>query len=500
MASLSPEELQSRFDEFCEWDEKRNNLFKDLLRKTVEDATLIDSLKIDLENERDSRIRYQKELRDLVERKSNADLILNKDPYVAVLVDGDGAKFLDALLQDPHKGGAEAALRLKQEVRNYLQNTPLGTEDIPIIVRVFANLNALAKALRSANIISSETDMHTFAEQFTISRAEFDFVNVGYGKENADSKMRKMFSHYYKNFQCKKIFFAGCHDYGYLHELRECKGDRDAKDRVVLLETTPAESSFRSLGFPMVRFDSIFRCEFLKNERTRGITTPSSAKEALGLQSAELGVRRASETSSVFDAQIRVPTPASAASTGAQSPALAQRSPALSVTASGNGGVSVSYPPSYAKAGGANGHQNIAIPVSKGTAKRPRVIEWNKYDQRLDPPNKYPGVSDEIRFNQKREKIKPVVLCNEFYLTGRCKRRVCDKHHEEAYLTPAEITVLRYKARTTMCPKGPDCKNFECYLSHHCPFNNTCRYGASCKFWKTDWGNLHMTVDSLVPA
>lgn len=94
------------------------------------------------------------------------------------------------MLQDPHKGGAEAALRLKQEVRNYLQNTPLGTEDIPIIVRVFANLNALAKALRSANIISSETDMHTFAEQFTISRAEFDFVNVGYGKENADSKMR----------------------------------------------------------------------------------------------------------------------------------------------------------------------------------------------------------------------------------------------------------------------------------------------------------------------
>lgn len=49
---------------------------QDLLRKTIEDATLIDSLRIDLENERDSRIRYQKELRDLVERKSNADLIL----------------------------------------------------------------------------------------------------------------------------------------------------------------------------------------------------------------------------------------------------------------------------------------------------------------------------------------------------------------------------------------------------------------------------------------
>jgi hypothetical protein len=35
--------------------------------------------------------------------------------------------------------------------------------------------------------------MRTFAEQFTNSRAEFDFINVGRGKENADSKMRSEF-------------------------------------------------------------------------------------------------------------------------------------------------------------------------------------------------------------------------------------------------------------------------------------------------------------------
>jgi hypothetical protein len=32
-------------------------------------------------------------------------------------------------------------------------------------------------------------DLHRFAEQFTNSRAEFEFINVGPGKENADSKM-----------------------------------------------------------------------------------------------------------------------------------------------------------------------------------------------------------------------------------------------------------------------------------------------------------------------
>ena len=70
-----------------------------------------------------------------------------------------------------------------------------------------------------------------------------------------------------KNFQCKKIFFAGCHDNGYLHELREHVGDPDAKERIVLLETTPSEPGFVTLGFSMIRLDTIFRSEPLGNER-----------------------------------------------------------------------------------------------------------------------------------------------------------------------------------------------------------------------------------------
>jgi hypothetical protein len=114
----------------------------------------------------------------------------NKEAYVAVLVDGDGAIFCDDLLQEPHRGAPEAALRLKQAVTDYLKDTPLGTDHIPIVVRIFVNLNGLAKSLCSSNVIESEDNMRTFAELFTNSRAEFDFVNVGRGKENADCKMR----------------------------------------------------------------------------------------------------------------------------------------------------------------------------------------------------------------------------------------------------------------------------------------------------------------------
>ncbi|KAK8043075.1 hypothetical protein PG994_013558 [Apiospora phragmitis] len=147
------------------------------------------------------------------------DKIIQKDgSFIAILIDGDGAKFADQYLRTPLEGGPVAAQALKQAVRDYLQTDThdFNTEEIPIIVRAYANLNDLARSLRLSNVIDRDEDMRIFAEQFTNSRAEVDFVNVGRGKENADSKLRKMLNHYLRNLQCKKIFVACCHDNGYL--------------------------------------------------------------------------------------------------------------------------------------------------------------------------------------------------------------------------------------------------------------------------------------------
>lgn len=108
-------------------------------------------------------------------------------------MDGDGCKFQDNLLTDPVPGAETAAQRLTQEVKDYLKNTNPGAVDFPILVRVFANLNGLAKILQANKVINVDNEMRIFAEQFTLSRAEFDFINVGYGKENADSKIRSKF-------------------------------------------------------------------------------------------------------------------------------------------------------------------------------------------------------------------------------------------------------------------------------------------------------------------
>lgn len=117
-------------------------------------------------------------------------MLESKHAFVVVLVDGDGAIFLDELLENPKEGANKASRRIIHAVKESLREDSVQKEDITIIVRIFANLNDLGKTLHLTNVISHRNDLVTFAEHFTTSRGEFDFINVGHGKENADSKMR----------------------------------------------------------------------------------------------------------------------------------------------------------------------------------------------------------------------------------------------------------------------------------------------------------------------
>lgn len=296
-----------------------------------------------------------------------------------------------------------------------------------------------------------------------------------------------MLTHFYNNFQCKKIFFAGCHDNGYLHELREHEGDLDAKDRIVLLETTPAQPSFSSLNFDITRFDTVFRTQPLLAE-PRHTISPTALKPP---------APQPSQSPQPPTAHLPIPKASSPLSSGS-----VQSTAQELVASSGNGGYSIQYPagapPSYASAGGLNGHQNISIASSK--PKPPKIIDYNANGQRIDPPNKFPSnPADQSSYREKMESIKPKAFCNGHYLVGRCERVTnCTLEHS-VRLTPGELAVHRYKARTTLCPRGPECENYNCYLSHHCPHGLNCTRRGDCKFSGTIFGDLHYSKEDLEP-
>ncbi|KAI0169023.1 hypothetical protein GGR52DRAFT_574248 [Hypoxylon sp. FL1284] len=507
-------DLSTRLSHYFQVDSDRQAFIHNILEKYEVTQKKVNELELDLEDQRKSRVAYQTQAMNLETDLQRYKHQVNRDSYVVVLIDGDGAKFGDEFLRDPGNGAEKAALRLKQAVRENLRDTGVGQDDIPILVRAYANLNDLSKSLRLSRVIDFDEDMRVFAERFTNSRADFDFVNVGKGKENADSKIRRMLSHYYKSLQCKKIFLAGCcHDNGYLHDLRDYTGAADSK--IVLLETTPAEPAFRTLGFPILRFDQVFRSEPLLNETKHNFspvtTRPRSPPFPLGAgltsrpsqliqksmptpASTPVAPERQSSTTIPTPVSASTASPVRSSATPEQQSIQPVRTP--SVITSGNGGTSISY----ATAGGMSDFQNVTIKNPK-PKKQPKVIFTNGDGYRIDSPTTHPPRTPaQSSYQAKFQAIKPSVFCNDYYLKGNCKWGVgCDKTHD-AELTGPELAIHRYKARTSLCPSGPYCVDYDCYLSHHCP-RVPCTRGDQCPFYHTEkFGDLHLTRDSLQPT
>ncbi|KAJ5180503.1 hypothetical protein N7492_003713 [Penicillium capsulatum] len=474
--------LRSWFAVLSAQEKEKNDLIDNILKTVEAYESQIRYLKLEVDHEKNSRITFQEKLETLTRQKVGLENTLAQNAFVVVLVDGDGAIFQDDLLARPKEGANEASRRIVQAVKESLRDDPLEQEDITILVRIFANLNDLGKTLHLSNIIPQRTDLITFAEHLTTSRGEFDFINVGPGKENADSKMRKMLDHFYRNVQCKKIFFAGCHDNGYLHDLQQYTNNaHDDAHRIVLVETTPAQPSFRSLlPFPIVRFDNVFRSTSLRLGDS--LPSPGCAGHS---PPRPIPVSPVDEEPTSPASIIEQTTSPRNASPSTEPPEITNPTtgPASSMVMSGNGGKSVRYSLTYATAGGSENHHNISLKTD--TSKTARSIEYNRNSQRLDPPNKRP--QDLAVWESYHDKLARVQegsqrrgFCNWEYLAGGCTRRSTCRMEHDAVLDERELLVQRYKARTGVCLTGPSCSEWDCFFSHHCPFENCPR--PNCKF------------------
>lgn len=114
----------------------------------------------------------------------------DRDPYVLLLIDGDGMIFEDKLIDQGEVGGREAAGHLWNAITDHIhQNIPDLGSDYRIVTRIYANLKGLGEVCNKAGILSRPSLMDEFARGFTGSKQLFDFVDVGMGKDRADDKI-----------------------------------------------------------------------------------------------------------------------------------------------------------------------------------------------------------------------------------------------------------------------------------------------------------------------
>lgn len=97
------------------------------------------------------------------------------------------AQFQEHWIKKGIEGGKAAAYALRSAIYEQCGSR---ADDVEVVARVVANLGGLSRAMQRDGCIDNASELKDFTLGFTQAKASFDFVDVGYGKERADSKIK----------------------------------------------------------------------------------------------------------------------------------------------------------------------------------------------------------------------------------------------------------------------------------------------------------------------
>lgn len=444
-------------------------------------------LRSDYEEERDSRERYKQMARGQ-----------ERNPFVLVLIDGDGYIFDDDLVSKGADGGQEAARLLNDVVKRSLRSR--GLDHCRVMVRVYANLAGLSKTLSKAKLAGPEKrSLAPFTASFTRSNDLFDFVDAGELKENADFKIRALFRQFVENVQCRHIYFAGCHDSGYLGELEQYHGNRD---RITLVRNHAFHHEFTKLGMRVEDFPNIFRTlpldeqPYARPSFTRAAEPPALPAASPADNSASIcaffqkgickygrgckflhvkasanGHSASAEHAGTTLSDIRSWRQSSS---GEQSNVPFQLS---HLAKNDNEFMSGNTYDTVVAIKQTQTNFATSLPHSESIPRN--QVPVNKHQHRLDAYIPNPPPEERAAFTSRCAVRK---LCNNHHILGNCPNtHNCEYDHSAA--SPAILNCLEQVVRNSPCPRRGTCRNIACLHGHICQ-KAECRYRGGKLFCK----------------
>jgi hypothetical protein len=300
-----------------------------------------------------------------------------------------------------------------------------------------------------------------FSQAFNLAKPLFNFIDVGPGKEHADHKLREYLRLYLSNVQCKRVYFAGCHDTGYIPVLEEYSSDTTQATKITLIETRNYDRRFTRLGLGKTSMEEVFDAVLPPDvEATTSRGGPQIVRS----------IAEPSITAATSPPVITMPL-----------------SPRTQPTATA----------SYAKVGRAaqsNTPAVLSIAPSKSTEPM-KFLMLNASDQRIDQvlPKFTPIASD--TFNKKVDQ-NGQNFCNRFHIGGRCSIVHCSHVHGPRLSGPI-LLVLKHRARAQHCASRTNCYDIDCTSAHHCIYGAARCFG-NCGLTDTHNMDLVGRVSSFI--
>ncbi|KAL1972810.1 hypothetical protein VTN31DRAFT_6352 [Thermomyces dupontii] len=437
VTSIQTQTYLERYEHIKAVEYSKDSLIEELLRRVTELEDAYQREKLDHEREKRFNRDVQLHEIELMEQLKRVKKIMDREPFIVVLLDGDGLIFKDEFLRNGEQGGKDAANQLWAALSQYISSNLPTVSSPKIITRIYANVKGLANACYSSGIIDDPSVLDDFVRGFNESRLLFDFVDVGAGKDRADDKIGENFKINLYNCHCHQIFLGCSHDNGYARLLEETLADIELIGRISLIEGVPFEQELESLksSYRVAKFPELFR----DSKITPGPIKPPSKKTG----------------------------------TAPVTPVSLQRTPTNTTTSSSSN-------TSWASVTGSNpGDVNLKQASKPASPSPPAAVERNKYGQRIDRLDFKNITKEDLA------RVKKLKLCNMHYLLGECTNANC--HHDHDYkLSKHEKSVLQAVARMTPCRFGTGCDDVNCIYGHRCPQSEfgkkECQWGSNCRF------------------
>nr|POE56245.1 hypothetical protein CFP56_50789 [Quercus suber] len=437
-------------DTFVRQDQERNAFMLQIIQENESLQAELKELRADFKSEKQSRRMWQSEVDSTASLLQELKLNLKTHEFVLVVLDGDGAIFLNEHYARGRDGGAQAAHLLhaliKAELRRCYPDEE--TSRWQVIVHIVLSARGLNRQLKTHGIVASDDQSLEFSHGW-VSHAHTYWTDVGYGKERADHKIREILQMHIPATACKHVFFGPCSDNGYLTILEGYKFEKLLSSKITLIETRPAEAGFTKLGYNIIAAPAVFRATNLQEQPPR-LQASMSANPPEKVAPSVIA---------------RAPD---------DSPSTDPSRMTVSSWASISKGIT----------------RTRAIEVSEPTVA-PRYILLNANDQRLDIDLEQPSIDAQYRFN---DRYKDKNLCNSYHLRNQCDAGSFCRHLHSNDLSKTERLVLQHKARGLVCHSGGLCRDFLCFHGHQCKYKNDCKM-KPCRFEQFHGIDIVCTAD-----
>ncbi|KAJ5658199.1 Zinc finger CCCH-type [Penicillium longicatenatum] len=419
------------------------------------------SLKSDYEEVKEGREKYKRQARGQ-----------ERNPFVLVLVDGDGYLFKEHFLKAGSEGGIKAARELSDSVRELMHSTMgMQADSCRIMVRVYANILGLSKVLARAGMVGHEArSLSPFTSSFTRAQDLFDFVDAAEKKEGSDFKIREMFRLFVDLNQCRHIYFAGCHDTGFTSLLTPYRGS----DRITLIKAASFHREFEDLNLPIRELPSVFMSTPLAVTKPAApvqtintkITNTMTGTKPICKHFQKQGICKFGVG---CNKQHVSPNQQLARSADSDSPSPKQLWSSPTVVG--------------------RSQEFLTATLPTQSLKSEEYIPINKDGDRLDTycPHPSPEAFDEYHRRAKEHRV-----CNSYHLSGECGDMGCQYDHSDVSNTIIEV--LRYILLQHPCSRAGACRSIKCYLGHICQKPN-CK---AVKSWQCRFNHRTHTLDLQV--